>query len=312
MQAFGERGTWYHDVHVDPLAKTVEDISQGRVKIEVFGRNELYPHGEGYSAVKEGYVNFTMDFPGYHLGTIPTEAVFQGLAGAFYNAADVIKFHDMYGFSDWFQEKCFDPIGLKSVAPVIHDTWQLWTDIPVNTPEDLDGLKIRTPGMTTRVLEQFGSKIVEMAGGEVYTAGMQGLLDGATRGGASEMESVKLQEPYPYVLIDPSLQDFFASRVLMSLEDWNALPDDIKLLLEYGLYAGGLRFSNEQTWSDLLTLDRLISGGELTPTTWSPEDKARMAEAKMKVWDEVAAEDPLAAEAVEMLKAFTKLTQAGA
>ena len=51
---------------------------------------------------------------------------------------------------------------------------------PINTPADLDGLKLRTPGSKTRILafQELGAAPTPMNLGEVYLALKQGALDG--------------------------------------------------------------------------------------------------------------------------------------
>jgi tripartite ATP-independent transporter DctP family solute receptor len=76
-----------------------------------------------------------------------------------------------------FQEKAglkiigFGEIGFRHISNNIR---------PVNTPEDLKGLKLRTPGSKTRVLafEKLGASPISMNIGEVYLALQQGVIDG--------------------------------------------------------------------------------------------------------------------------------------
>lgn len=51
---------------------------------------------------------------------------------------------------------------------------------PVVTPADLDGLKLRTPGSSTRIMsfEMLGASPIKMNIGEVYLALQQGVIDG--------------------------------------------------------------------------------------------------------------------------------------
>ncbi len=51
---------------------------------------------------------------------------------------------------------------------------------PIETPEDLEGLKIRTPGSRTRIMsfEMLGATPIKMNVGEIYLALQQGVIDG--------------------------------------------------------------------------------------------------------------------------------------
>ncbi len=51
---------------------------------------------------------------------------------------------------------------------------------PINTPADLEGLKLRTPGSQTRIMsfEMLGATPIKMNVGEIYLALQQGVIDG--------------------------------------------------------------------------------------------------------------------------------------
>ncbi|WP_226247027.1 TRAP transporter substrate-binding protein [Halomonas sp. SBBP1] len=71
---------------------------------------------------------------------------------------------------------------------------------PINTPEDLSGLKLRTPGSATRLLafEMLGAAPTPMSLGEVYIALRQGVLDGQENP-LSVLEEFSLYEVQDYV-----------------------------------------------------------------------------------------------------------------
>ncbi|NAO94710.1 MULTISPECIES: TRAP transporter substrate-binding protein [unclassified Halomonas] len=71
---------------------------------------------------------------------------------------------------------------------------------PINTPEDLSGLKLRTPGSATRILafEMLGAAPTPMSLGEVYIALRQGVLDGQENP-LSVLEEFSLYEVQDYV-----------------------------------------------------------------------------------------------------------------
>ncbi|TMU18108.1 TRAP transporter substrate-binding protein [Halomonas sp. ATBC28] len=71
---------------------------------------------------------------------------------------------------------------------------------PINTPEDLSGLKLRTPGSATRILafEMLGAAPTPMSLGEVYIALRQGVLDGQENP-LSVLDEFSLYEVQDYV-----------------------------------------------------------------------------------------------------------------
>ncbi|MGI9334316.1 MAG: TRAP transporter substrate-binding protein [Gammaproteobacteria bacterium] len=65
----------------------------------------------------------------------------------------------------------FGEIGFRNISNNVR---------PVRVPEDLEGLKLRTPGSKTRILafEMLGASPIKMNIGEVYLALQQGVVDG--------------------------------------------------------------------------------------------------------------------------------------
>lgn len=315
MQCFGERGTFFYNVHVRAIADHYRALSGGRIDIEMFGVNELYPMTEALSAVKTGYADLSIDTGAYHIGTYPAEAVATALPGSlrtvqdtdvfFYNESQTYDGWD-YGFLAWQQEKIFDDLGIKIIAPFPQGGWAIWSNKPVRGVADLVGMKIRTPGIPSHILASLGSKIVEMAGAEVYAAGMQGVIDGCTRGPISEMYGIKMYEPFPYIFL-PMINDFEVVRLIMDLDRWNELPDDIQGILSEGGRGAMLLYCDLQEFASAEALAKMVAEGQIKEVThFQGEDLAKLQAAKMAQWDIVAAESALDAEAVEMLKRFNK------
>jgi len=304
MQAMGERGTWFYDMFVNIWEKPIEEMSGGRIQIETFGRDELVPSAELPSAIQAGTLALTPDSPDWHTGTIAGDGVSSGLPGAFPNYIDVFYFYYWSGYMDWKQDKVFDPMNIKLLCPMPKEPWYLWTNTPLRTIDDFKGLKIRSPGLAGSVLDQLGVKMVEMAGSEVYMGGMTGLIDGATRGGISEMGGNKYYEPFPYILGD-IFYDHGTIRLIMNLDIWNSLPDDLQAILTEGLQGCGVNMACNYIQSDQAQLQSQLEEGltkELTHL--DSESLAKFKEAKFNTWDLYAETSALNAEAVELLRSY--------
>jgi len=306
MQCFGERGSFFYDVHQRAFSDYFREISGGRIQIEMFGVNELYPMTEALSAVKTGYAELSVDTGAYHIGTYPGEAVATGLPGGLRSVSDtqVFYYNEDYAYLDWQQKNVFNDLGIKVIGPSPQGGWCIWSNKPVREIADIEGMKIRTPGIPSHILASLGAKIVELAGAEVYAAGMQGVIDGCTRGGIAEMYGVKMYEPFPYIFF-PKILDFSINRVIMSLESWNKLPDDIKSILSEGMYGCMLIYCDMQTYGSAKALSSMVAAGQIKEVTeLSSQDQVTFQQAKLAQWDIIAEESPLDAESVEMLKRF--------
>ncbi|OMQ16586.1 C4-dicarboxylate ABC transporter substrate-binding protein [Modestobacter sp. VKM Ac-2676] len=107
----------------------------------------------------------------------------------------------------------------------------VYTDKPVETPDDLAGLKIRVIGSDTnvRMMELMGGVGTPMAQDEVYTAIQSGVIDG---GENNELiySSLSHDEIAPYYSYTEHLM--MPDYLIASPNTWNSLDDETKEIFE--------------------------------------------------------------------------------
>lgn len=102
---------------------------------------------------------------------------------------------------------------------------------PINTPEDLDGLKLRTPAGAWRVrmFEEYGANPSPMALSEVFTALQTGTMDGQENP-LVQIHSQKFQEVQDYLSMTNHV--YTPAYVVVSKSHWEDLPEDVRDVLE--------------------------------------------------------------------------------
>ena len=102
---------------------------------------------------------------------------------------------------------------------------------PINTPADLDGLKLRTPKGAWRVkmFQSYGANPTPMAFSEVFTALQTGVIDGQENPYA-QIHSAKFQEVQTYLSITGHV--YTPAYVLTSDKHFGDLPADVQEILE--------------------------------------------------------------------------------
>lgn len=98
---------------------------------------------------------------------------------------------------------------------------------PVETPEDLQGVKIRTPEnpLSIKTFEAFGSNPTPMAFGELYTGLQQGTVDAQENPFANTYAS-RLYEVQDYVNLTG--HQYMPLPVAISEEFWHSLPSEMQ------------------------------------------------------------------------------------
>ncbi|APX14012.1 TRAP transporter substrate-binding protein [Tateyamaria omphalii] len=102
---------------------------------------------------------------------------------------------------------------------------------PINTPEDLQGIKLRTPNGEWRVkmFQLYGANPTPMAFSEVFTALQTKVIDGQENPYA-QIASAKFQEVQEYLSITGHV--YTPGYVLVSERRWQQLPEDVRADLE--------------------------------------------------------------------------------
>lgn len=229
------------------LARTVSKISGGRLQIKVFGAGELVPAFEVFDAVHSGAVEMGHSAAGYWQGKNRAFNFFYsipfGLTGV-----EALSWLQYGGgqelWNEGYQKFGIVPIPLGTTGAQMGG----WYNREINNLADLQGIKIRIPGLGSAVCEQLGMVPVNLPGGELYTAMQTGLLDAvewATPFNDLSFGFYKIAKYYYY----PSWQEPGPIlECIINQEKYLELPEDLRIMLHVACQAVGL-----DTMSDYLT-----------------------------------------------------------
>jgi len=123
--------------------------------------------------------------------------------------------------------------------------------------------------------------------------------------------------PYTYYLlkyyevcssiVSPDLMDPLAVNLVVNMDDWNALPDDLKAILETTAKSSLFDATHYWTYGNAEATSIMAEDFGVVVTQLPDEDVLELTEAAFEVWDDIGAKDPIyAAPAVQLLKEFLK------
>jgi tripartite ATP-independent transporter DctP family solute receptor len=168
----------YHDGFLK-WAKRVEERTKGELKIEVFHSAQLGREEDIIEQIRQG-ANIGQNTDSARMGNyVPGIAVMNGPYFA-ETLEEVAKLRKAPTVVKWQQELA-DKFGLK----VLSFNWvqgyrHFFTNKPIKTPDDLKGLRIRTPPapIWQESIRALGAVPVAMAFGEMYPGLQQKAIDG--------------------------------------------------------------------------------------------------------------------------------------
>jgi len=161
-------------------AERVAERTGGELKIEVFHSSQLGVEEDIIEQIRQGAA-FGQNTDSARLGNyVPGIAVVNG--PYFVESLDeVAKLNDSPTMQKW-QAQLADEFGLKVVCfDWVQGHRQFFTDKPVRNPDDLSGLRIRTPPapIWQESIRALGAAPVAMNFGDVYPGLQQQAIDGA-------------------------------------------------------------------------------------------------------------------------------------
>lgn len=159
------------------FAKRVEAASGGTLRIQVFGAGELVAPFEVLDAVAAGAGDLTHDTSYYWFGKDPAFVYFAVVPFGL-TADEHFTWLKFGGGQQLWDELSFD-FGVKPLAN-LNTGAQMggWFKEPIESADDLQGLRVRYPGLGGQMLSRLGASPVNIPGGELFTALQSGVLDG--------------------------------------------------------------------------------------------------------------------------------------
>ena len=155
---------------------------------------------------------------------------------------------------------------------------------PINTPADLNGVKIRTPKSTWRIkmFTAWGANPTPMSFSEVFVGLQTGVIDGQENP-LTNISAAKLNEVQKYLSITGHV--YTPSYLTTGANQWNKLPADVREILEKTardvqgwMYAMGAQ-------GDLDLISRLQGSMEINNA-----NRAAFVEASKPIYEEFAKE----------------------
>ena len=232
------------------FANEVDKLSNGRLKIDVFPAGSIAPALEVSEAVKTGIAQAGHLWPGYDIGKDRTAVLFGGYAGSPGSDEMLNWLYNGGGYEmwkEWRQEKfgiIGFPGGIRTREVFLH------AHKPVQTLDDLKGMKIRTVGAWAEILPKLGASVVSLAGDEVLPALERKVIDGTEWATPGEDLVMGFHDVAKYIVVPGVHQPVAPMELVINLEAWNALSKDLQEIVE-----AAAKTTTLHSWTKMASLD---------------------------------------------------------
>ncbi|OPZ57073.1 MAG: 2,3-diketo-L-gulonate-binding periplasmic protein YiaO precursor [Deltaproteobacteria bacterium ADurb.Bin510] len=250
--------------------------------ISVIGTSLIMPRYSKSSSVlygmlryRAGEVDMTVNSQGSTSALVPEIAAL-GLPFLFSSSADAFKLLDG-PFGDVLAQR-FAKVGMVPLGYWDNGIRNISNSKrPIGVPEDLKGLKIRTPPdpMTIDIFQALGAATQQISFGELYVALQQGVVDGQENP-LMNIHASKLYEVNKFISLTGHKYEM--TPFLMSKRSWDKLSDaDRKALQEAAAEATALQRKLSQEADEKLVADLKAKGVRVDVADKAAFEKATSA-----------------------------------
>ena len=286
------------------FARYVEEMSDGRLLIRVYGAGEIVPAFEVFDAVSQGVAEMGHGAAYYWKGKIPA-AVFY-TAVPFGMTAQEINGWLHYGDGLTLWRELYAPFGVIPFAGGSTGVQMAgWFNQELRSADDLKGLKMRIPGLAGEVFDASGGTAVRIAGGEVYTSMQTGVIDAVEWVGPYNDRTLGLNEVAEYYYYPGWHEPGAMLEFTVNEQAFAALPKDLQAIVEYAARAANQSMLDEFTARNNESLRTLLASG--TKLRALPDDVLQVLyDNSLVALDALVENDPMAQKIAKSYKAFAE------
>ena len=285
------------------LAKLIGEMSGGRLTVKVYGAGELVPAFEIFDAVSQGTAEMGHGAAYYWKGKSEAAQFFTavpfGLTGQEMNS----WLYHGNGMELWAE--VYAPFGLVPTAAG-NTGVQMggWFNKEINSVADLEGLKMRIPGLGGEVLKRAGGTPVSLPGGEIFPSLQSGAIDATEWVGPYNDLAFGLYKAakhyyYPGWHEPGSTMECFINR-----DAFKALPDDLQSIVTNASRVANQDMLAEYTARNNQALKSLVEEHRVDLRKFPNEVLAKLKAISDEVVAEAAAKDSLSRKVYESFVSF--------
>ena len=285
------------------LAERISQMSAGRLKVTVYGAGERVPALEVFDAVSRGSAQMGHGAAYYWKGKLASAPLFCTVPFGFTAQEQNAWLYYGGGMALW--REAYERFNLMPFDAGNTGTQMAgWFNKPIDTLDDLKGLKMRVPGLGGEILSKLGVVPVNIPGGELFTALSTGTIDAAEFVGPYNDLAFGLHRAARYYYYPGWHEPGATLEAFVNLDAWKALPEDLQVIVQTACEATSHTMLAEMTARNNRALTTLVTehGVDVRPL---PDDILAALKVESEQYlAEAAKAEPLMARVAESISQF--------
>ncbi len=270
-------------------ATRVEEMSGGRLKVDVLPAGAVVAAFQVLDAVNDGLIDAAHSVPVYWYGKNKAASLF-GTGPVFGGSATtMLSWFYQGGGQELYNELTQDIMGLDVVGymgfPMFAQPFG-WFKEEVNSVDDLQGFKYRTVGLAADLMAKLGMSVAQLPGGEIVPAMERGVIDAFEFNNPSSDKDFGAQDVAKNYYLSSYHQASESFEFLFSKMFLEDLDPDLQAILKYAVEA--VSTANTAKAMDRYSADLQFLQNEAGVNV--RRTSKEILDAQLKAWDELIPE----------------------
>ncbi|SVB64603.1 uncharacterized protein METZ01_LOCUS217457 [marine metagenome] len=252
------------------IGQKVEELTGGKFTIRVYGAGEIVPGLQVMDAVMQGTLQCGLTSGYYYIGKHPALAFDTAIPFGMTTRQTLSWLH--YGGGLEMINQIYSEFGVLSI-PASTTGGQMggWFREPVNSLEELAGMRMRIPGIGGEIMSRLGVTVQTLAGPEIYPALERGAIDATEWIGPHDDESMGLYQVASYYYYPGWWEPGVTLGLLINIDEYNALPPAYQQVLHTVCGETFCERLAAYDWANPPALQRLIQDHGVIITPYSED-----------------------------------------
>ncbi|HMR36677.1 TRAP transporter substrate-binding protein [uncultured Paracoccus sp.] len=219
------------------VAERLNTLSGGKIEFEILEPGKLIPALAVFESTATGQIEAGYSWMGYERGQVPASALFG--ATPFGLEPDQFVAWMYQGGGNELLLETFEPYNVHPIlCGVIAPEAAGWFKFPIESVDQLSGLKFRAAGLGGEILKEVGMAVSVLPGGELYQALETGVLDGTEFSLPTVDEQLGFYQVAKYYHLPGWHQPSTSQYLYINSDVWQGLSPTTQAMIETSCMAG--------------------------------------------------------------------------
>ncbi len=286
------------------VAQDLRAMTDGAINITVYDPGAIVPALEITESVKEGKIDVGYQWVGYDQGRIPASTLIAAVPFGMEPPEFLAWWY--FGGGRELGEALYEPHQVMPIlCSITGPETAGWFLRPVESIDDLVGLKIRFAGLGGKILQRVGASVTMIPGGEIFQALEKGAID-ATEFAQPVIDALLgFSRVAQYNYFPGWHQPFSTGHLQINLQVWNQLQASTQAMIRVACKASVANSLAESEALQGAVVKNFKADGVITGTL-PLELLVELRRVATQVLDEEAARDPQFAEILASQRDFSE------